>query len=123
MRKLMVAALVVLLAVGASYAYDTKIIDVGTDLNNLHQTIRPISHVLSGDYQGRKYAGSKTEGYGTGYRYGPRSIGEGWTVSDDAPNNIFFDEGHRVGVMDAAALKRLFRSQAEQARHDRRRRA
>jgi len=104
LRKLMVAALVVLLAVGASYAYDTKIIDVGTDLNNLHQTIRPISHVLSGDYQGRKYAGSKTEGYGTGYRYGPRSIGEGWTVSDDAPYSIFFGAGHRVrvGVMDAA---------------------
>lgn len=104
LRKLLVAALVLLLAAGASFAYDTKIIDAGTDLNNLHQTIRPISHLLSEDYE----VFDRGNSVGGGNRYSPRSIGVGYTVEDEYGKFFDFDEGHRVGVSDTKVTPGYF---------------
>lgn len=105
MKKLLVAALVVLLAAGASFAYDTKIIDLGTNLKNLPSNVRPISHVLSGD---EKPSNSEltwikdpfNRDLGPGERYGKRAIGKGWTIQDNISNDVFFYSPtlHRVGV-------------------------
>jgi len=119
----MLFVFVAMLAAGAAFAYDTKIIDEGTDLNNLHQSVRPIAHYGVDDNRGvyeDKSVKPSVFKYKSVYypsvRHGVRSIGVGYTVEDkyaDTGANSFFGEGHRVGVSDGDAPNGYFSKKQE----------
>jgi len=104
----MLFVFVAMLAAGAAFAFDTKIIDDGTSLKNLPANVRPIGH------------------WGTPNvfkKFGKRSVGVGYTVEDPREYNgvvpaeeartlvgdIFFNPlnsiGSRVGVADLLNLE------------------
>jgi len=75
---------VAMLAAGAAFAYDTKIIDGATNLKHLPTNVRPIGH----------YGTPSVETI-----VGPRRVGPGYTTPDLISDDIFFSKS-QVGVRD-----------------------
>lgn len=123
MKKLFAVVLCLLLATGVAYAYDTKIIDEGTNLNNIHQSIRPIAHFGVDDHFGADnvatvnpagFAWAYKSVFRPGVRHSPRAIGVGYTVEDVYDNTTFFiNEDHRVGVSDGKVTYGYFTDKQE----------